>query len=148
MLVTEAIKEQLIVLAEKYKIVLILLFGSQAKGNAGADSDLDLGVLFDGEPRDAASLFTELIAIFKRYTIDVVVLNHCDPVLGFEIISNYKILYSNNQEIFLEFYLKILKQYNDIQKLLKLEQIYLNNFVGGARSGIQQCDPPQIGKFD
>jgi predicted nucleotidyltransferase len=138
---------KLIALAEKYNVIMVLLFGSSVKESYHEGGDLDLGIQFSHIPQNSTTVLTELISIFKGYTIDVVVLNHSDPVLKFEIISNYKILYCKDKEIFINFYLNTIKQYNDIQKLLKLEQIFLNNFSGGARSGIHQCDPPQINQY-
>ena len=140
----EFYKNKLNSLAKKHGIKMILLFGSRAQGNSRQDSDLDLGILFTDVPLELAPIISDLITIFKNYSIDLAVLNHSDPVLKFEIIANYKILYCSDPEIFINFYLNTIKQYNDVQKLLKLEKIYLDNLVGGARSGIQQCHPPQI----
>ena len=137
-------EEKLKAIVEKYQITLVLLFGSHAKGDNRPDSDVDLGILFAHEPPKLDALIAELISLFQDKTLDVVVLNHSDPLLRFEIISNYKILYQQDKDSFINFYLNTLKQYNDIQKLLKLEQTYLDNFVGGARDGVHSCDPPQV----
>ncbi|HBT17609.1 MAG TPA: nucleotidyltransferase domain-containing protein [Firmicutes bacterium] len=137
-------EEKLKTVATKYGVTMLLLFGSRAQDNYCPDSDLDLGILFADLPSDLAPIISDLVSIFNNHTIDLVVLNHADPVLKFEIISNYKILYCSSPEIFINFYLNTIKQYNDIQKLLKQEKLYLDNFVRGVKSGIHQCHPPQI----
>ncbi|MGE5581696.1 MAG: type VII toxin-antitoxin system MntA family adenylyltransferase antitoxin [Bacillota bacterium] len=131
-------------LAEKHHIRLILLFGSRSKNDYRLESDIDLGVLFESKPGDLTLVIADFRKTFPDYPIDLVVLNHSDPVLKFEIISNYQILYCKDQEVFINFYLNTIKQHNDIKKFLALEQIYLNKFIGGARSGIHQCHPPEI----
>ena len=47
--------------------------------------------------------------------------------------------------LLLLFYTNTVKQYNDIQKFLKQEELYLNNYLGGAAVGVWECHPPQIG---
>lgn len=136
------------VLANKHKISLLLLFGSRAKGNYSPESDLDLGVVFDDDFFDRTKVISDLLMVFQNYDLDLAILNHADPVLRFEIISNYRILYCSDLEVFINFYINTVKQYNDIQKFLKQEDIYLNNYLGGATTGIRECYPPQIGSSD
>lgn len=136
--------EKLNSVVEKYHIVLLLLFGSRAKGNNSPESDLDLGVLFKSDAFDRSEVISDLISVFPDYDLDLVILNHADPVLKFEIISNYRILYCVDPEVFINFYTNTVKQYNDIRKFLKQEELYLNNYLGGATAGVWECHPPQI----
>jgi predicted nucleotidyltransferase len=130
---------------EKNNIELLLLFGSRANHTCREDSDIDLGVLFkDAALINDAEIIAELTEVFKEHPVDAIILNHADPLLKFEIISNYQILYRKDSEVFINFYLNTLKQYNDVQKFLKLEDLYLENFLGGARDGAQRCNPPEI----
>ena len=73
--------------------------------------------------------------VFNGNIIDVVILNHGDPVLEFKIISNYKILFCEEDELFLKFYINTVKQYNDTKKFRILEKVYLENFISGERDG-------------
>ena len=84
--------------------------------------------------------------VFNGNVIDVAILNHGDRVLKFEIISNYKIIFCEEDEIFLNFYLNTVKQYNDIKKFRILEKVYLENFIRGERDGIHKCNPPKVNK--
>lgn len=140
--------EELNPLIKKHHISLLLLFGSRAKGNNLPESDLDLGVLFEGDAFDRSEVIADLISVFPDYDLDLAILNHADPVLKFEIISNYRILYCADSEIFINFYTNTIKQYNDIQKFLKQEDLYLDNYLGGGAAGVRECHPPQIGPAD
>lgn len=137
--------EKLDPVVKKHHISLLLLFGSRAKGNNSPESDLDLGVLFEDDAFDRSGVIADLISIFPNYDLDLAILNHADPVFKFEIISNYRILYCADPEIFINFYINTIKQYNDIQKFLKQEDLYLYNYLGGATAGVRECHPPQIG---
>ena len=93
---------------------------------------------------DFENIIKDLMKVFNGNIIDVAILNHGDPVLKFEIISNYKILFCEEDEIFLEFYLNTVKQYNDTKKFRVLEKVYLENFIRGERHGIHKCNPPKV----
>jgi predicted nucleotidyltransferase len=137
-------RKKLQALIKKHHIALLLLFGSRATGRYSPDSDLDLGVLFNSDAYDQVAVRSDLLRVFPGYDIDLVVLNHSDAVLNFEIISNYQLLYSVNQERFINFYVNTVKQYHDIQKFLRQEDLYLKNYVGGAKTGVPKSHPPQI----
>jgi len=130
----------------KHGIKMVLLYGSQASGNNNTKSDIDLGLLLKDDFYNFEEIIKDLMLVFKENIIDVAILNHADPVLKFEIISNYKILFCQEDDIFLEFYLNTIKQYNDTKKFRILEELYLENFVRGERNGIYKCNPPKINK--
>ncbi len=137
-------RKKLQTLVEKHHISLLLLFGSRANGRYSPDSDLDLGVQFNDDTYDHAAVRSDLLGVFPDYDLDLVVLNHSDAVLNFEIISNCRILYSSDPERFINFYLNTVKKYHDIQKFLRQEDRYLKNYVGGAETGVPKPHPPQI----
>ena len=130
----------------KHGIKMVLLYGSQAMGNSNEKSDVDLGLLLKDDSYDFEDIIKDLMKVFNGNIIDVAILNHGDPVLKFEIISNYKILFCEEDEIFLEFYLNTVKQYNDTKKFRILEEVYLENFIRGERDGIHKCNPPKVNK--
>ena len=130
----------------KHEIKMLLLYGSQVSGNTNAKSDVDLGLLLKNDSYDFQEIIKDLMKVFKENTIDVAILNHGDPVLKFEIISNYKILFCQEDETFIEFYTNTIKQYNDTKKFRILEEVYLENFIRGERNAIHKCNPPKINK--
>jgi predicted nucleotidyltransferase len=72
-------KQKLGSIRENYKIRLILVFGSRIRGFIHQESDLDIGVLYEGEqkPLDVAA---ELQKVFPHYEVDLVNLNCADPL--------------------------------------------------------------------
>jgi len=94
----------------KHGIKMVLLYGSQASGNSNIKSDIDLGILLKDDSYNFEEIIKDLMQVFKENIIDVSILNHGDPVLKFEIISNYKILFCQTDETFLEFYLNTIKK--------------------------------------
>ena len=137
---------QLTNISIKHGIEMVLLYGFQAAGNSNAESDVDLGLLLKDDFYDFEEIIKDLMIVFKDNIIDIAILNHADPVLKFEIISNYKILFCQTDEIFLEFYTNTVKQYNDTKKFRILEKVYLENFIRGERNGIHKCNPPKVDK--
>lgn len=138
--------EKLKDVCKKNGIQMVLLYGSQVTENFNADSDVDLGLLLKGDSYDFKEIIKDLMEVFKNSIIDVAILNHCDPVLKFEIISNYRILFCEDMELFINFYISTIKQYNDTKKFKVLEDMYLENFIRGERNGIHKCNPPQVNK--
>jgi len=138
--------EELKNICKKNRIKMVLLFGSQVTGRSCAESDVDLGILLNDDSYDFKEILKDLMQVFEGNIIDVAILNHGDPVLKFEIISGCKILFCEENELFLNFYISTVKQYNDTKKFRTLEDAYLGNFIRGERNGIHKCNPPQVNK--
>jgi predicted nucleotidyltransferase len=77
-------KQKLDSIREKYGIRFVLAFGSRIGGIVHQESDLDSRVLYEGEqkPLDVAA---DLQEVFPRYEVDLVNLNHADPLLLNEV---------------------------------------------------------------
>lgn len=60
-------------IAEKFRPVQIILFGSHARGQATADSDVDLLVVLRGSPRIAKAVQMRL-ALKHEFTMDLLVI--------------------------------------------------------------------------
>ncbi|MBS4021055.1 MAG: nucleotidyltransferase domain-containing protein [Dethiobacter sp.] len=130
--------------AQKNNIAMILLFGSRVTGEHREDSDMDLGLLFSDNGYDYTAVIRELMNIFPDVALDIVVLNKSDPLLNFQVISNYEIIYCPVSEVFLQFYTETIKKYHDMQKIFKLADNYLENFAGGVKNGTITCNPPKV----
>lgn len=74
------------------------VFGSQARGHAGALSDIDVAVYIDDredEPRPygyEADLITHLMRELRTNNIDVVLLNRAPPLLYHRVLRDGKLL--------------------------------------------------------
>lgn len=87
-------KEVLKPIVQKFGIRLIVLFGSVVHGTANAESDIDLGVLTNRPLtfNQRLKLWGALSSLFD-VEVDLVVLNHANPVLAFEVASNGNLLF-------------------------------------------------------
>ena len=86
-------------------ILLAYLFGSQQeegkkflagkKFKSDSFSDLDIGLLLEGRPKDMfkyyGSLYIDLSHVFTPFSIDIVFLNEVNPLLRYDIISGKRI---------------------------------------------------------
>ncbi len=70
-------------------IQLCYLFGSQANGNASAESDVDVAILLkDGADPVTDLQLADFLAEKLGKKVDVVVLNHASPILQHEVIRD------------------------------------------------------------
>jgi len=84
-------------IARKYKLELLLLFGSQANGGTHSKSDIDLA-FFSLVNIDEQRLYEDVMKIFQRGDIDLINLytthNHS---LRYEILSKGLIIYERKK---------------------------------------------------
>ena len=124
-------KPQLTSLFDASDIVLAYLFGSEAKGTANRESDIDIAVLLSDEiPQSeygqrVVDLNTELIGIFQRDAIDLALLNNAPPLLAFQVVRHGVVIYDPHHR-YVSFYIDRFNQYADTQPLRDLQwQYYL-----------------------
>lgn len=103
----------------RYRIRLILAFGSQVRGGVHRGSDLDIGVLFEEEqkPLDVAA---ELQQSFPRFEVDLVNLNRADPLLLNEIDKGCQLL-SGEETDYQNFRIHAFHRYQDFKPYLQME---------------------------
>mgnify|MGYP001576169598 CR=1 FL=1 len=104
---------------------LIILFGSQAAGTAGRQSDTDIAVLSDAplsiEERAEVSerIARELQVSYDL--IDIVDLQSASPLLQHQVAEHGKLL-SGNREEFVRFRVRAWKQYHDTARLRRARE--------------------------
>ncbi|SHD76678.1 type VII toxin-antitoxin system MntA family adenylyltransferase antitoxin [Schnuerera ultunensis] len=93
--VKKILKNHIDRLVKKYNIELMYIFGSYATNKNNENSDLDIAVYLEGEPEAFIKLeiLDELVGIFDREDIDLVILNKVDIVLQFQVIKYGEIVY-------------------------------------------------------
>lgn len=121
------LKQNLSGLLKDYKIKLIYIFGSYAKGNNNENSDLDIAVLLEDtyNPLDKLSLIGALIDIFRRNDIDLVILNEASPVLRHQVIKYGKLAYKEDEDIKVNFEVKVLREYMDMEPFRRTQMEYI-----------------------
>ena len=101
---------------QKFDVKLAYLFGSQAKGNAVPESDVDIAVLFKNNPTDplalkeTTSLSLELDKFFSA-NLDIVSINDVSLLLRYEVICHGQRIYCENEAERINFEVSVIKAY-------------------------------------
>ena len=112
---------------------MLVLFGSRATGEIHANSDWDFATLYDegirkrscqGKPFSWFEVPQLLSDAFNLNSdkIDVVDLNRCPPLLGFQVARDGKLLYEQQSGRFLDFQCQAWKVYADTAKFRKAQK--------------------------
>jgi predicted nucleotidyltransferase len=100
-------------------VALLIAFGSQVRGQPRADSDLDLGLLFDGPPV-MLELLLELQSVFPGIELDLACLNRADPLFLNEINRSCQLLHGSHRR-YQEFRRLAFHRYQDFRPYLRYE---------------------------
>lgn len=121
------------------RVAFATLFGSAVSGRATADSDLDLAFWVEGHRLEGRELdlTNGLMQTLHRNDIDVVVLNHANPLLQWQVASTGTLLYERTPGRFGRFQVYAMKRYDDSRKLLALQDLFLTRLLKGARPAWQ-----------
>src|SRR5712692_8436046 len=129
-------QKKLKAVAQKYKLDLIVAFGSQVKGRAVAGrSDLDVAGRFEcGARRDyqrEVYLVSELAeALTSQSELDFAILNGAGPLFIFEIARTGVVLYQKTPTTFAQFRLYASRLYEDHQKFFAARERYMKARYG------------------
>ncbi len=111
---------------ENIGVVLCYLHGSVEKGDARADSDVDVAVLFDRAPEDSVKATADVIAAIQGFEPDrerdVAILNEAGPLLKQAVASCGKILYARSEADSLGFQLRAMHEYEYSRHVVRLGQ--------------------------
>ena len=109
-------------IAKKFRLKLVIIFGSFANGKNKEGSDLDIAVLgsrgvsFD----EQIGLINGFSIIFNK-NVDLSILNNANPLLLFEASKNSILLYGSRAE-FAKFKLYAFNVYNDYAPYFEMEK--------------------------
>ena len=108
-------------------VVVAYPFGYQEEGTSGPLSDLDFAVLLGpAVKREAWSdvqieLMGELMSIFGRNDVDLVILNRASPVLAQQVAEHGRVLYEGEPGARTEFEVVALRRYVDTEPLRRIQ---------------------------
>lgn len=121
-------ESKLIALCRDLDLSLVVLFGSQAQGQARDDSDIDIAVLSDRVGDQAlesdyqAKVWESFLWLFSRADVDVIFLNQVSSLLGYKISQTGQIIYEARPRLWHNFKLLAAKRYSDAQKFFDLKK--------------------------
>ena len=120
--------EQIVDFAEAHpEISAVYLFGSHASGKERLKSDIDLGVLFDGEVDgfERIDLETEISNLLKK-DVDLVDMKRSGPFLRHQIYKYGRAIYHDETDFAYIFRAKSINEYSDTDYTRRLRRAYLN----------------------
>jgi len=121
----------------KYDVEMVILFGSQAKGLARSDSDIDLGILLAKYPipvEEELQLCLDLVGAVQTGKVDMVILNHADPFLCYEAACHGIIVYERKPSTFDRFKVMAFKRFVDTEPFRQLNDLYFDMFLMKGKS--------------
>lgn len=93
---TSEVRDAVTVRLEEAPVSIALLFGSYARGNATAGSDIDIAVEYNEELENVTDIHLSLVAdltrILGRDDVDVVRLTRVDPRVAVEALEHGQLL--------------------------------------------------------
>ncbi len=124
-------KEKLENLCRKYKIQLMILHGSYARGSANGKSDIDIGIL-SREKLDLDSRLNVLNDFGEVFgdKFDPVFLNGAEPLISYQVAIYGKPLFEETEGIFQRFQIQAVARYMDSKKFRTMEKLYLKRAIG------------------
>src|SRR3989338_4320062 len=128
----DKIKQGTAQLADKYKLSIVLIFGSRASGKTHSGSDIDIAYLSSVSLslEDESRLSLDLADILKTNLIDLVSIRASSPLLLKEIADNAVVLYESEKSLFSEFRIYSFKKYFESKRLFELRSDYLKKRLG------------------
>ncbi len=117
-------------IAEKYKIKLIIIFGSFGTKRFGKNSDIDIA-FYPSKTltlEDTDELLTDFITHFGKDNLHLIDLKKANPLLMYEVACTGKPVYEENDS-FLKFKLLASARYADTKHLRDKRKEYLNQKI-------------------
>lgn len=121
---------------ERHGVVLAYLYGSQARGDAGPLSDVDVAVLFGPNVPErerfnrVLHLIGELGSVFHRNDVYVVDLAEAPPLLRHRVYYYGRLLYCADDAERVHFETTALRDYVDTEPLRKIKRKYVLQHFG------------------
>jgi len=123
---------------QRQPVRLCVLFGSQATGRTHAGSDVDIAIWPAESPTTATKLLAwvaELEDILGRETSLVLVSPDLDPVLGFEIVRDGRLVFESEPGLWLWQRAQLWHAYNDSLPFRRAAREQLRHFAEEVRRG-------------
>lgn len=97
------------------RILIVYLFGSRSRKTDLEHSDIDLAfyTTLKFHWNDYYLLYSEVTKTLHSDRVDLVWLNHAEPVLSFEVIKSSKVVFCRDPDLLNDYELKTKKRYYD-----------------------------------
>jgi predicted nucleotidyltransferase len=122
-------------IARRHGARLLVQFGSTISGRVHAASDVDIAVLFEGDPTYTrlGGLLADLEPAFQGRVVDLGLLNRADPLFLKKVLENARLLAGSPRDL-ARLRLYAFRRYQDHRRFLRQEEFHLDRFLA-ARVG-------------
>ena len=119
--IAETLKEYF---RDKEEVLLAFIFGSAVSGRLTKKSDVDIAVLFSNAPdfSNVLKIINDVSEAIGR-EVDLVVLNNSSPVIRMQVLKNGKLIKSKDDAIYNNFFVRAVKEYDDLKYVRKEAEI-------------------------
>lgn len=120
-------------LAKKYGVSLVILFGSLARGTTNRNSDIDLALSLEKSISETKEwqLFTDFINLLRTDSLDLVILNYASPLLLFQVAKEGIPIFEKKEGSFTRFKIRAFKKYWETEKFRNMRRVYLDKLASG-----------------
>jgi uncharacterized protein len=135
MLTPEEIQTVTSFLDERFGLDTLWLFGSEARGTARSESDVDFGGLFRRRPTplEVFDAGADLGLRLNR-RVDLVDLDRASPILGMQVLRHGRLLVDRNPKRRHAFFGQTLSQYEDVKIVRREIESALYERMGRGRA--------------
>jgi len=144
------------------EVVLAYLFGSHARGQAWARSDVDVAILLEGCPDDdhcldvRMELIGGLTDLLDTDEVDVLILNQAPSTLRYAVLRDGVLLFCRDRQSMIEFRVQTVNQYLDFKPILDrhkraiLEKARKGELLSGRDAHVKPPlpDPEVLARFN
>jgi len=127
-------QEQLDNICHRFRINLVVLFGSRARGWETPESDYDIGVWIDNCPFERD--FNQETAIWEAFSdllgtdnLDLIILNRANGALSYEVAYYGIPLYEGISFAFQKFQVLATKRCEDMKRIDRWNRQYIEDFL-------------------
>ncbi len=131
MIISDKMKERINQLAKEYALELLLLYGSQARGDAHKESDIDTAYLSSRKLtfEEEMALDSHLTGVFQNDNVQLVNVRRASPLLLKLIVKDAVPLYERSRGILDDLYIYALRLYEEAKPLFELRSHYVNKKI-------------------
>jgi hypothetical protein len=110
-------------LENREDVILAFVFGSAVNGKLIEESDIDIAILFACKlfPSVLLDIIDKLSTITGR-GVDIVILNNSSPIIRMQVLKNGILLKKKDNKIYNEFFVRTVKEYDDLKHIRKEEE--------------------------
>ncbi len=119
---------------------LAFLFGSHARGEAGALSDIDIALLLSpAVPRDKYLSYrlkysAAIAEVIRDDRVEILILNTAPPALAHQVIRG-RVLYERTAEARVQFIVDVQRKYLDLKPFYAIDHAYMQQRLKEHRFG-------------